>query len=208
MPAGAHQRLSLFLTSNPTLPMKIYMPPVFHKTKIHGNTSIKCLQRIEVIDNQLSKELIGGDEAFTFRHNGNDYLLISTNVKKSIATKFRYVLRFENLNIDTESDVLDISEAEWQIHPTLSTNVLRQFTKGYVLKSWQDNFFIKSEQIDGKGLRIPQVGSLYAIQAHWTISNENAIVVLPTGTGKTDTMVAAMVMSKTPALLVVVPTDA
>ncbi|WP_028061008.1 DEAD/DEAH box helicase [Candidatus Solirubrobacter pratensis] len=58
------------------------------------------------------------------------------------------------------------------------------------------------------GLRIPQAGALHAILAHWsTGSNEPATVVLPTGTGKTETMVALFAGEQLRRVLVLVPSD-
>lgn len=59
------------------------------------------------------------------------------------------------------------------------------------------------------GLRRAQLGALHAILAHWsTGSSEPATVVLPTGTGKTETMLALLVEARIHRLLVVVPSDA
>ena len=58
------------------------------------------------------------------------------------------------------------------------------------------------------GLRGPQAGALHAIASHWTLGEEPAIVVMPTGTGKTEVMMAASVASASERVLVVVPTDA
>lgn len=58
------------------------------------------------------------------------------------------------------------------------------------------------------GLRIPQAGALHAILAHWsTGATEPATVVLPTGTGKTETMVALFAGERLPKVLVLVPSD-
>ena len=57
-------------------------------------------------------------------------------------------------------------------------------------------------------LRTPQAGALHAIAAHWTVGREPAIVVMPTGTGKTEVMIAAAVAAGCERLLVIVPTDA
>ena len=62
--------------------------------------------------------------------------------------------------------------------------------------------------IKRRGLRSPQIGAIYAALAHWRMSSEVATVVLPTGTGKTDCMVALMVLRRPKCLLVTVPTDA
>ena len=58
------------------------------------------------------------------------------------------------------------------------------------------------------GLRMPQLGALHAVAAHWTVSPEPAIVVMPTGTGKTEVMMATAVAGNASRLLVIVPTDA
>lgn len=59
-----------------------------------------------------------------------------------------------------------------------------------------------------KGLRPPQIGALYSILSHWTVSSDAATVTLPTGTGKTDTMVTLLVSQQIERVLIVVPTDA
>jgi superfamily II DNA or RNA helicase len=58
------------------------------------------------------------------------------------------------------------------------------------------------------GLRSPQIGAIHAALAHWRMSSDVATIVLPTGTGKTDSMVALMALLQPKCLLVVVPTDA
>jgi superfamily II DNA or RNA helicase len=82
-----------------------------------------------------------------------------------------------------------------------------------VLKSWKDQFFLKEEeQVEAEtsnpGLRPPQIGALYAVLAHWKVTQEPANIVMPTGTGKTETMLAILAKERLPKLLVVVPTDA
>lgn len=61
----------------------------------------------------------------------------------------------------------------------------------------------------GSGLRRPQLGALYSVLGYWQSGvQEPALVIMPTGTGKTDTMVSIMVAAQLPRLLVLVPTDA
>ena len=61
------------------------------------------------------------------------------------------------------------------------------------------------EPTDGT-LRPPQWGALHAVTAHWTASpNEPATVVMPTGTGKTEAMLALFAHSRPNRLLVIVP---
>ena len=65
------------------------------------------------------------------------------------------------------------------------------------------------EETNGEpGLRGPQLGALHAILAHRSMeTNEPITIVMPTGTGKTETMLASF--AHTPArTLVIVPSDA
>jgi superfamily II DNA or RNA helicase len=58
-------------------------------------------------------------------------------------------------------------------------------------------------------LRPPQLGALHAVLAHWTTrSSVPATVVVPTGTAKTETMLALLASAGPERLLVVVPSDA
>lgn len=80
------------------------------------------------------------------------------------------------------------------------------------IASWQDAFDLRVERYDGArlirpGMRIPQVGAVRAVLAHWSVSKSAVTVVLPTGTGKTETMLALLVMAAIPRLFVIVPTD-
>ncbi|QTE30062.1 DEAD/DEAH box helicase [Pengzhenrongella sicca] len=59
------------------------------------------------------------------------------------------------------------------------------------------------------GLRSPQLGAVHAVLGYWTTkATLPATVVMPTGTGKTETMLALLVAARIPRLLVLVPSDA
>ncbi|MED5609500.1 DEAD/DEAH box helicase family protein [Pseudomonas sp. JH-2] len=58
------------------------------------------------------------------------------------------------------------------------------------------------------GLRPPQLGALHAIGAHWSLERTPATIVMPTGTGKTETMLATLAAYDREPILVVVPWDA
>lgn len=56
------------------------------------------------------------------------------------------------------------------------------FSSSYITKFNKQKFIPKEATIDTEvGLRKPQIGALYAIQAHWTLSTDDATIVLPTG---------------------------
>jgi superfamily II DNA or RNA helicase len=77
------------------------------------------------------------------------------------------------------------------------------------INSWKGAFTLKKENIDldEQGLRNPQVGGIYSILSHWSCSTEIGTVVMPTGTGKTETMLSVLINEQIPKLLIIVPTD-
>lgn len=107
---------------------------------------------------------------------------------------------------------LDLATSRWVRHPLLLSNqpIDRAQLLNQVRDSWRDAFSFIAEQPNKgvHGLREPQLGALHAIHAHWTVSEDPATIVMPTGTGKTDTMLATLLTERCNRLLVVVPTDA
>lgn len=79
-----------------------------------------------------------------------------------------------------------------------------------VIRSFKDQFTSREERPDDGivGLRPPQTGALYGVLSHWKTTFSPATVVMPTGTGKTETMLAILAWERLPRLLVVVPTNA
>jgi len=92
----------------------------------------------------------------------------------------------------------------WAKHP-----LLKNYTVSDVLHSWTGKFRYKEEDtVSGiKGLRQPQIGALYMIMGHLKLPLETGTVVLPTGTGKTETMLSALIAHGCDKLLVTVPSD-
>lgn len=77
-----------------------------------------------------------------------------------------------------------------------------------VVTTWNNSF--KEVLADGNnqiGLRPPQFGAICAIRSFWTVSREAATIVMPTGTGKTETMLATIVAEKCLKTLIVVPSN-
>ena len=80
-----------------------------------------------------------------------------------------------------------------------------------IRQNWCDafTFRVADRKTNLGGLRPPQVGALHAISAHFAVgkNHEPATIVLPTGTGKTETMLASLVYSRPTRLLVLVPSN-
>ena len=87
---------------------------------------------------------------------------------------------------------LDLSPtATWLRHPQLGIAASHE----QVRDSWVGAFaFTREDQDRGiVGLRPPQIGAIHAIHARWSVSSEPSTIVMPTGTGKTETMLSVLV---------------
>jgi len=75
----------------------------------------------------------------------------------------------------------------------------------------KDESFFEKVNIHGIGengekLRPAQLGAIYSLLAHWSLTKDVATVVLPTGTGKTETMLVTTLVDRAKRTLVIVPT--
>jgi superfamily II DNA or RNA helicase len=94
--------------------------------------------------------------------------------------------------------------ASWNVPKPLLRSV-----PGQVLESYRDALTFREESDDSPGLRSPQLGAVHAVLGYWTTKRSTpATVVMPTGTGKTETMLALLVAARLARLLVLVPSDA
>lgn len=114
-----------------------------------------------------------------------------------------YCLKFK---CATSLDELNqYTELVWLQYPGLDTILSRS----EVAASWLGQFTFKEDkpELGQSGLRLPQIGALHAISAHLSTDKElePVTVVLPTGTGKTETMLSTMVYHRALCILVVVP---
>lgn len=112
---------------------------------------------------------------------------------------------------------LELTDASSTLTPeTLSAEQLRWVTldkpssPDVVLDGLVGRFrLLVEDRNEGRaGLRIPQAGAVHAVLAYWsTQARDAATVVLPTGTGKTETMIALYASERLERLLILVPTD-
>lgn len=108
---------------------------------------------------------------------------------------------------DSAVDHIDLQASKWLIHPAIGGP---DVATARARESWLNGFRYVGDDEAGEGrigLRRPQMGALHAIHAHWSTNRDVATVVMPTGTGKTETMLATLVSARCTRLLVLVPTD-
>ena len=120
--------------------------------------------------------------------NGFDYVLL-TNKKATLD-------RLENNEIKFK---------KWIKHPKMI-----DFTTDEIIESWKGNFSFIEESLEEEisGLREPQIAALYSILSHLKISDEIGTVVMPTGTGKTETMLTTLIANRCEKVIITVPSDA
>ncbi len=133
---------------------------------------------------------------------GLDEQVLITN-KKEYPIGYKYVLRSIGNNIDT----LKISKWERYRCNLEKTEDIKA--------TWDNNVYIKQEvmedsHIKKEGLRKPQIGAIYAALSNWTVdgNDKSNIIVMPTGTGKTETMLLLLLLGKCDKVLVIVPSAA
>lgn len=158
--------------------------------------------RVRISESQLpGYDLITTDFAPPFRE-----LLLRHKGVRRVVTQLPILRSREIIDRNSFPDEFTL---EWDTLGSLET-FADQPEK--VLESWINKFsFRTADDATGlAGLRRPQTAALHAICAHFSIGEEfdAATVVLPTGTGKTETMIAAQVYCRLNRTLVIVPTDA
>jgi superfamily II DNA or RNA helicase len=116
---------------------------------------------------------------------------------------------------------LDSGKLRWISHRETDAFAARVSSDGWApeldrtASSWNGKLVYRAErpEADGtvlpgnEGLRPPQLGALHAIAAHWSVFRNPATIVMPTGTGKTETMLGALAGYVRKPMLVVVPSD-
>jgi superfamily II DNA or RNA helicase len=140
---------------------------------------------------------------FVIESAGSNYFLTSDKSDVNIEAN-EYVLLTAKKPTKADLNAEKIKIKQWLKHPLFQTKIPEE-----VVNTWIDKFkFVKeNEPAQIKGLRSPQVGALYSILAHIQNPEDNAIVVMPTGTGKTETMLATLIANCCSRLLVSVPSD-
>lgn len=104
---------------------------------------------------------------------------------------------------------------EIKIGKSTITNLLfndHEYSPDLVFESWlKSNFFFieENQALEVNGLRPPQLGGIFAALGYERSDEKNAAtIVMPTGTGKTETILSIVVAGKFKKTLVIVPSDA
>ena len=137
-------------------------------------------------------------------YNENNYCFTSSN-KNNISEEYNYILHTSS-NPTLEGLLSGtVKIKKWLKHPEK-----RLLTNDQIINSWKDKFHYKEEDLGNSinGLRTPQISALYACLSHSRVSDKSGVVVMPTGTGKTETMLSLLIANKCKKVIVTVPSDA
>lgn len=169
--------------------------PTYKSIKKYGKNVIVRIvsQELEVKIEQATESTI-----ITSDIKGNKISIHRKNDKISDAEK--YVLICDSTP-NIEKLVTGEQKLKWLRHPGDA------MPADEITKTWHNGILLRQEVENEPGLRAPQIGAIYAVLAHWTTSSNIATVVMPTGTGKTETMISLLISSQCKRLLITVPSD-
>ena len=196
--------------------MKVQFPEILAiDTDWHGNPIRQLSQPQHSLEMIVEHHQENGNKGYhlTLTNDSNERILAISN-SSSPPEKFHKVLKIKPSDlVGDDGGFVDLSGCEWVRHPEMFKDPkdLIDYTERLkkVINSWRGAFLYLSEDRDNrvKGLRPPQIGAVHATHAHWAVTDQAATIVMPTGTGKTETMLSILVSKQCEKLLVVVPTD-
>ena len=163
--------------------------------------------------NKVSQLLVPESNVeYIFVRNTRSYSIIKVNEVEICLTSnknfdsvdFTYVILTNKRATEISLTNNEIVLKKWLKHPQI-----RNYSTDEIKNSWDNSFNFIEEKLDEgiKGLREPQIAGLYSILSHLKIADYIGTVVMPTGTGKTETMLSALIAGKLGKLLIAVPSD-
>lgn len=190
--------------------MRVKLPAVFG---VDAKSRLGRVRQIAapatMIDCNAVRYTLGKSVGHVFQDAAGENLLylFPTNPKATPLPSDAPLLVVKDVSVG--SGELDLTDGTWVTHPARPAEPPPAVTAATAARySWARAFQFAAESDAEVGLRKPQAGALHAIHAHWSTSSESATVVMPTGTGKTETMLAVLTSARCERVLVVVPTDA
>jgi superfamily II DNA or RNA helicase len=179
--------------------------------KVHGNPVQQLVlpgREVEVTEELYTDGHITGRIITPQIGDTAPILIIPTSI--TAPSDFRYVLGLRHIQQGEDT----IQRLHWLRHPEMghipAAPIDYERLTQQVTDSWRGSFTYLEEDPERqiKGLRPPQIGAVHATHAHWIIAGRIGTVVMPTGTGKTETMLSVLISKPCKRVLVIVPTDA
>ena len=192
----------------------VYIPPrTAWKAKIAGNPITQLAHTGQVESVAVEHYNKGPVEGWTIRRRNSERILVVS--EPTSENPFQAVLYMPGItSLPTKKEDM---VAGWRWLQPKIAKLDQEDDAGKLSArarmSWSNNFTFLEESYDGEsiaepGLRAPQIGALYAALAHWKVTKGLGTVVMPTGTGKTEVMLALLAKERPESLLLIVPTAA
>ncbi|KAA0257302.1 DEAD/DEAH box helicase [Deferribacter autotrophicus] len=178
--------------------------PKLEKIYWKKNGIKNIVSQLIISEKEVDYSFVSSHRAFTIiEANETQYCLVRN--ENNIPEGYDYVIKTNQKATEERLISGSIELIKWLKHP-----LDKKYSTDEIVRSWNNNFYFIEENLkEGiNGLRDPQIAALYSILSHFKVSNDIGTVVMPTGTGKTEVMLASLVARKINKLLVVVPFDA
>lgn len=194
--------------------MRVSLPPVFAINLTQDGNTIQQLLlppwEQDMIVEPWAKRGIKGSILRPNDDANNPIFAFTGN--RSVPAEYEKAIRLGPYALNGDSiELSNLATAEWIRYPGILQEPI-DFTKlaETTVASWHNAlaYLLEDEKNQVRGLRTPQSGAVHAIHAHWAVSNKAATIVMPTGTGKTETMISTLISAQCQRVLVIVPTDA
>ena len=168
-----------------------------------GNNRVEHLNGFATEFSEATFDIVS-TSPFVIRANNTEILLTRDENDHSI-DGYQYVVLTNKIPRKSEFLRGNILSIRWIKHPKIDTLRPEEITA-----SWRGKFLYKKENIQESilGLRAPQLGAIYAFMSKAQIHHSRNIIVMPTGTGKTETMLSILIANQCAKVLVTVPSDA
>lgn len=183
--------------------MLIKLPEKINTYKIGNKTKRNFIYHLVVPFQELELNITILDRTSIKAEDEAGIQYFLTSKKTHVPEEYEYVVQIEKFTRNSIQNNQVVS-VKWLKHPEIKI-----FNPFEIIDTWKENFnFKKEDQLNGiLGLRNPQIGATHALMGRLTNAKEIATVVLPTGTGKTETMLSVLVANQCDKLLVTVPSD-
>lgn len=172
--------------------------------QVEKNLVCRCYAEEEIIVDNSDKTVIKSLKPFVIEKDGRRILLTSKR-DADIPDECTHALLI-NHQINSASFARnDFEIKEWLLHPSMV-----EAKPDQISKSWRGKFTFLQEdkETNEPGLREPQISAIHAFLSRRYNLKDRANIVMPTGTGKTETMLGIMVAAQCRKILVTVPHDA
>lgn len=173
--------------------------------RVDKNSVWRCYAEEVIILDNTNKNSILSRKPFIVEQEGRR-ILFTSNRDDVIPAECEYAVLINHQINSASFERKDFEVREWLKHPSMADAL----TPEQISKLWRGQFtFLQEDKAtEEPGLREPQVAAIHAYLSKQYSLKDRANIVMPTGTGKTETMLGIMVAAQCKKILVTVPHDA